>query len=141
MPRSCFAQRPGRRGKKFRRARGGAPENPAAPHRRLLVPLRVELLANEVQEERLRLTQMLLFTLFALFCFGVGILLLTAFIVVLFWDDHRLAVLGALSALFFALGALTAMLLRSKAKTKPRLFSASLAELSKDRAQLNAGDE
>ena len=102
---------------------------------------RLELLANEVQEERLRLTQMLLFTLFALFCFGVGILLLTAFIVVLFWDDHRLAVLGALSALFFALGALTAMLLRSKAQTKPRLFSASLAELTKDRAQLSAGDE
>ena|SRR3989338_6253031 len=102
---------------------------------------RLELLANEVQEERLHLTQMLLFTLFALFCFGVGILLLTAFIVVLFWDDHRLAVLGALSALFFALGALTAMLLRSKAQAKPRLFSASLAELSKDRAQLNAGDE
>ncbi|HCI13499.1 MAG TPA: hypothetical protein DFK12_05960 [Gallionellaceae bacterium] len=102
---------------------------------------RLELLVNEVQEERLRLTQMLLFTLFALFCFGVGILLLTAFIVVLFWDDHRLAVLGALSALFFALGALTAMLLRSKAQAKPRLFSASLAELSKDRAQLNAGDE
>ena len=102
---------------------------------------RLELLVNEVQEERLRLTQMLLFTLFALFCFGVGILLLTAFIVGLFWDDHRLAVLGALSALFFALGALTAMLLRSKAQAKPRLFSASLAELSKDRAQLNAGDE
>lgn len=102
---------------------------------------RLELLANEVQEERLHLTQMLLFTLFALFCFGVGILLLTAFIVVLFWDDHRLAVLGALSALFFALGALTAMLLRSKAQAKPRLFSASLAELTKDRAQLSAGDE
>jgi len=102
---------------------------------------RLELLANEVQEERLRLTQMLLFTLFALFCFGVGILLLTAFIVVLFWDDHRLAVLGALSAIFFALGALTAMLLRSKAQSKPRLFSASLAELTKDRAQLSAGDE
>ncbi|MBI2286002.1 MAG: phage holin family protein [Nitrosomonadales bacterium] len=102
---------------------------------------RLELLANEVQEERLRLTQMLLFTLFALFCFGVGILLLTAFIVVLFWDDHRLAVLGALSALFFALGALTAMLLRSKAQAKPRLFSASLAELIKDRAQLETGHE
>lgn len=102
---------------------------------------RLELLANEVQEERLHLTQMLLFTLFALFCFGVGILLLTAFIVVLFWDDHRLAVLGALSAIFFALGALMAMLLRSKAQAKPRLFSASLAELTKDRAQLSAGDE
>lgn len=102
---------------------------------------RLELLANELQEERLRLTQMLLFALFALFCFGLGILLLTVFIVVLFWDDHRLAVTGALSAIFFALGLLMVLLLRSKAKAKSRLFSASLAELSRDREQLGASRE
>lgn len=102
---------------------------------------RLELLANELQEERLRLTQMLLFTLLALFCFGVGILLLTAFIVVLFWDDHRLAALGALSAIFLALGTLMAMRLRSKAQARSRLFSASLAELTKDREQLETGHE
>ncbi|OGS87959.1 MAG: hypothetical protein A2061_03150 [Gallionellales bacterium GWA2_59_43] len=93
---------------------------------------RLELLANELQEERLHLTQMLIFASCALFCFGIGILLLTAFIVVLFWDDHRLAALGMLSVLFFVLGALMAMLLRSKAQAKSRLFSASLAELAKD---------
>lgn len=102
---------------------------------------RLELLANELQEERLRLTQMLLFTLFALFCFGVGILLLTAFIVVLFWDDHRLAALGTLSAIFLALGTLMAIQLRRKAQAKSRLFSASLAELTKDREQLETGHE
>ena len=102
---------------------------------------RLELLANELQEERLRLTQMLLLALFALFCFGIGILLLTAFIVVLFWDDHRLAALGTLSALFLALGTLMTMLLRSKAQAKSRLFSASLAELTKDREQLETGHE
>ena len=102
---------------------------------------RLELLANELQEERLRITQMLLFALFALFCFGIGILLLTAFIVVLFWDDHRLAALGTLSALFLALGALMAMLLRSKAQAKSRLFSSSLAELTEDRKRLSAGNE
>lgn len=115
--------------------------------RRLLATLisiastRLELLANELQEERLRLTQMLLFASFALFCFGMGILLLTVFVVVLFWDDHRLAALGALSALFFASGTLMALLLRSKAQSKPRLFSASLAELAKDRQQLGADHE
>ncbi|MHB0926925.1 MAG: phage holin family protein [Gallionellaceae bacterium] len=106
-----------------------------------IVSTRLELLANELQEERLRITQMLLFALFALFCFGVGILLLTAFIVVLFWDDHRLAALGTLSAIFLALGALMTLLLRSKAQAKSRLFSASLAELAEDRKQLSAGDE
>lgn len=102
---------------------------------------RLQLLANELQEERLHLTQMFFFSLAALFCFGMGLLLFTAFIVVLFWDDHRLAVLGVLCALFFALGTLIAMLLRSKVQAKSKLFSASLAELAKDRAQLDASHE
>ena len=118
-----------------------------ASARRLLSTLtsiastRLELLANELQEERLRLTQMLLFALFALFCFGMGLLLLTVFIVVLFWDDHRLAVLGALSLVFFVSGSLAAVSLRGKAQEKSRLFSASLAELEKDREMLGAGRE
>jgi uncharacterized membrane protein YqjE len=102
---------------------------------------RLELLANELQEERLRLTQMLLFALVALFCFGMGILLLAVFIVVLFWDDHRLAALGMLSVLFLALGMLTAVLLRNLAQAKSRLFSASLAELAKDREQLKTSHD
>lgn len=106
-----------------------------------IVSTRLELLANELQEERLRLTQMLLFALFALFCFGIGILLLTVFIVVLFWDDGRLAVLGGLCILFFVLGTLMAMLLRNKAQSKSRLFSASLAELARDREHLGVSHD
>lgn len=106
-----------------------------------IVSTRLELLANELQEERLRLTQMLFYAWFTLFCFGMGILLLTAFIVVLFWDDHRLAAIGTLGAAFFMLGTLMAWLLRSKARAGSGLFSASLAELAKDREQLDAGDE
>ena len=106
-----------------------------------IVSTRLELLANELQEERLRLTQMLLFALFALFCFGMALLLFTVFIVVLFWDDHRLAVLGALSLVFFVSGSLAAVSLRGKAQEKSRLFSASLAELERDREKLGAGRE
>ncbi|TAN84557.1 MAG: phage holin family protein [Gallionella sp.] len=106
-----------------------------------IVSTRLELLANELQEERLHLTQMLFFALSALFCFGMGILLLTAFIVLLFRDEHRLAALGVLSVFFLASGALITVLLRGKARARSKLFSASLAELAKDRAQLGAGDE
>jgi uncharacterized membrane protein YqjE len=104
-----------------------------------IVTTRLELLANELQGERLRLMQMLFLSLFALFCFGMGVLLLTIFITVLFWDEHRLAVLGVLCILFFVLGILMAMLLRNKAQSKPKLFSASLAELARDREQLEPG--
>jgi len=106
-----------------------------------IISTRLELLANELQEERLRLMQMLLFALSALFFIGMGVLLLTIFIVVLFWDEHRLVVLGGLCILFFILGALMAMLLRNKAQSKPGLFSASISELAKDKEQLNAGHE
>lgn len=106
-----------------------------------IVSTRLELLANELQEERLRLTQMLYFALIALFCFSMGVLLLTIFIVVLFWDDHRIAVLGGLSVFFFASGILMAMLLRGKARARPGLFSASIGELSRDRAHLEANRE
>ncbi|MFZ2541168.1 MAG: phage holin family protein [Gallionella sp.] len=106
-----------------------------------IVSTRLELLANELQGERLRLTQMFLFYSLALFFWGISMLLLTAFIVVLFWDDHRLAALGGLCILFFVLGTLTAMLWRNKAQSKSKLFSASLAELANDREQLGVGNE
>ena len=106
-----------------------------------IVSTRLELFANEIQEERLRLTQMLVFALIALFCFGMGILFLTIFVVVLFWDDHRLAALGAVCALFTTLGTLMALLLRSKEQAKSKLFSASLAELAKDREHLGVHHE
>jgi uncharacterized membrane protein YqjE len=101
-----------------------------------VVSTRLELLANELQEERLYMMQMLLYSLFALFCFGMGLMLLTVFIVVLFWDDHRLAVVGGLCILFFLVGTLMAVLLRNKAHSKPKLFSVSIVELAKDREQL-----
>ena len=106
-----------------------------------IVSTRLELLANELQEERLRLTQMLLYSLFAIFCLGMSLVLFTAFIVVLFWDDHRLAVLGGLGILFFVLSMLIAIVLRIKVLYKSKLFSASIGELAKDREQLGAGHE
>jgi len=106
-----------------------------------IVSTRLELLANELQEERLHLTQMFFFALFALFCFGMGLLLLTVFIVVLFWEDHRIAVLGVLCAIFFALGAFMTLLVRNRMQAKSKLFSASLAELAKDRQHLSVDHE
>lgn len=97
---------------------------------------RLELLSNEMQEERLRIKQMLLYGSVALFFFGLAIMLLTAFIVVLFWDSYRLLVLGGFAALFFVAGLLVLNELRRVAREKSKLFSASLAELADDRDQL-----
>ena len=101
-----------------------------------IVQTRLELLANEMEEERLRLEQTMLYASIALLFFGLSIMLLTVFIVVLFWDSQRLPVLGGLATLFFVAGLLMWNTLRSMAKKRHKLFSASLAELSDDREQL-----
>jgi len=100
---------------------------------------RLELLSTDIAEERARLGSILLLALVALFCLGVGVLLLTLLVVVLFWDTHRLAALSALTLLFLAAGAWIGLLASHRLRNKPRLFEASIAELAKDREQLGSG--
>lgn len=98
-----------------------------------ILQTRLELLSNELEEERLRIAQMLLYGSVALFFFGLAIMILTAFFVVLFWDSHRLLVLGGFAALYFVAGLLVWNALRRMAREKSKLFSSSLAELADDR--------
>ena len=104
-----------------------------------IVHTRLELLSTDIAEERAHLTTLLVLGLVALFCLGVGVVLLAILIAVAFWDTHRLAALGGLTGFFMIAGAGLAWLAMHKARTKPRLFDASLAELSKDRQHLTPG--
>ena len=99
---------------------------------------RLELLSTEIDEERLRISSILVWTLVALFCAGLGVVLATLFVVVFFWDTHRLLALGTLTLLFLFVAALACAVVIGKAKAKPRPFAASLAELSKDCEQLSS---
>lgn len=97
---------------------------------------RLELLSVEIEEERIWLTSMLVWTLIALFCATLAVILATLLVVVIFWDTYRLQALGIMIALF-VVGAISAWrVLSNMSRRKPRLFSASLKELSKDREQL-----
>jgi uncharacterized membrane protein YqjE len=97
---------------------------------------RLELLSNEMEEERLRIEQMLFYASIALFFFGLAFMLLTVFVVVVFWDSYRLQVLGGFTVLYFVAGLLAWNALRLVSLEKSKLFSASLAELADDRDQL-----
>lgn len=104
-----------------------------------IVHTRLELLSNDIAEERAHLTTLLVLGLVALFCLGVGVVLLTILIAVAFWESHRLAALGGLTGFFLVVGAGLVWLAMHKARTRPRLFEASLAELSRDRQRLSSG--
>jgi uncharacterized membrane protein YqjE len=97
---------------------------------------RLELLSSEMEEERLNIGQMLLYGSIALFFFGLAIMLLTIFIVVLLWDNYRLPVLGSFIVVYFVAGLLAWNALRRVAREKSKLFSASLSALAEDRDQL-----
>ncbi len=97
---------------------------------------RLELLSAELEEEWERMTSLLIWTLIALFCAAIGVVFATLLLVVLFWDNNRLLVLGILAVVFFVAAALAWNIARIVAKTRTRLFSASLAELTKDRDRL-----
>ena len=103
-----------------------------------LLQTRLELLSTELEEERLRLSQALLWACVALAFFVLGVVMLTLFLVVLFWDAHRVLVSGLLAFIYLAIGFAAAFAARDRMRGRSKLFSASLAELAKDREQLTS---
>jgi uncharacterized membrane protein YqjE len=100
---------------------------------------RLQLASTELEEERLRLARLLLCATFALFFLGLGLVLASMLLVLLFWDAHRVLVLALLSALFLGVGASLAVAWRRQARTKPKLLASSIAELQRDREALQRG--
>lgn len=114
----------------------------AASLRRLVATLieilqtRLELLATEYEEERAWLRSLLLYAVVAVFFLAFGTLLLTLFVVLLFWDEYRLIAVGGVALFYLLVGLGAWALLRAKARSRPRFLSATIAELGKDRAAL-----
>src|SRR3990167_6734257 len=69
-----------------------------------IVQTRLELLSTDVAEARERTIALLVLVLAALFSLGVGVVLLAILVAAAYWETHRLAVLGALAALFLGGG-------------------------------------
>ena len=98
---------------------------------------RLELLSNEIEEGKLRAIQMGMLAGGALFCFAMGIVLVVALLVALFWDQ-RLAILGIFSVVFLALGGYFLVRLKQASHRPEKMFAASLAELEEDLRQLKS---
>lgn len=102
-----------------------------------IVHTRIDLLATELDEERQRIATALWLAAVGAFCLALGILLAILFLVVLFWDTHRLLVLGMLAGGFLAAGVAAMLAFRARLAERTRLFSQTLAELRRDHDQLN----
>ncbi len=102
---------------------------------------RLELIATELEEERLHMARLLLYGFLALFFFGLGVLALSLLVIAAFWDTHRLAAITMVVVVYLGIALLSALCARRQLRRKPRLFSATLAEIDKDRAALSAFNE
>lgn len=97
---------------------------------------RLDLFFLDIEEDREHFFSLVVITLVALFCFGIGVVLTTILLVVVFWEEHRLLVMAIMSGFFLVAGVALWICAKNKIKNRPRLFAASLAELRKDYDQL-----
>ena len=100
------------------------------------VQLRLSLFGNELEEQGARFARVAILWAVGGFCAGVAVILASMFLVVLFWDSHRLTVLGLLTGAF-ALAAVGAIVgAKTLLSDRPRPFADTLAELERDRQML-----
>jgi len=92
---------------------------------------RLELLANEFAEEKLRAIRLILLVQLAFFCLVVGTILVLGLLTVLFWEQ-RLLLLSALSTGFLLAGGVALLALRRVSRGRRYLFTSSIAELEQD---------
>lgn len=100
--------------------------------------VRLELAGTEIELEKRRLFDGLLWGAVAVLALGVGLVMMCGFVILLFWEGYRLAAVGVLTLLLIA-GSLVSMReARRRLRSPTGMFSASLAELKRDRAGLQA---
>jgi uncharacterized membrane protein YqjE len=103
-----------------------------------MVRTRLELLSTEAEEHLVRLSRLCVLAACALMLITLGLLVATLFVLILFWDTHRLAAAAVLTLMYLGGGIAVALYARREARSQPRLFAASLAELAKDRHELKS---
>jgi len=102
---------------------------------------RLQILATEIEEERIRFAQLALLVAGIIFCLQMAVSLFVAFLVVLFWDTHRLLTLGLIAALFLVGGIGGATWLRYLLRSRPKMFASTIGELVKDEDRLRSAGE
>lgn len=106
-----------------------------------IAQVRLDLLGTEVELEKRRLFDALLWAAVALMMLGIGLVLLCGFVILLLWEGYRLTALGVLALLFLGAGGLLVREVRLRLRNRKGLFDASVAELDRDRAGLQAADQ
>jgi len=101
-----------------------------------LAQTRLELVSVELEEQLEYVSNVLLWSIAAIFFSSLTVLLLALTIVIAFWDEHRLLAAGLVTGTFavIALGGWFGV--RRLLRQRPRFFAATATELARDAATL-----
>ena len=97
---------------------------------------RLEILGNEIEEQRALFLSEVLLAVVAAFFLGLGVVFAALFVVLVVPSDFRPHVLGLFAIVFFAACAAVFPVLRVARRDRPRTFSVTIRELAKDRESL-----
>jgi uncharacterized membrane protein YqjE len=103
-----------------------------------LAQVRIDLLSTELELEKRRIFDGLLWGAFAVVVLGVGLVLACGFVMLLFWDTHRLVTAGVLASAFLGSGILLAVMARRRLRSLDGMFRLSLNELEQDITELRS---
>jgi uncharacterized membrane protein YqjE len=101
-----------------------------------IAQVRLELLSTELEQEKLRLFDALMWAGIGLFLLAVGTVLAVGALVLMFQEAYRLPALAAISAVFIVVAAWLLRRARDLLRQPGGLFAGSVAELSRDRESL-----
>lgn len=96
---------------------------------------RARLAANELEEQGLRLLEITVWAAVALLFFAIALVMVSFFVVLVFWDSNRLLAAGLVAAFFLMGGTASVLMVRAGLAARPAFLAATLAELHKDRNQ------
>lgn len=93
---------------------------------------RLQILSTEIAEEKVKLTLAALTGVGGLFFLGLAVVCGVILLIVLFWEEHRVLLLGGLTLGFTLLGGGLLVLTARAVAAAQRPFQVTLAELKKD---------
>ena len=103
-----------------------------------LLRTRAELASVEFAEERERALARLILMVVAAVAFGFAALFASILVAVWYWDSHRIAAIAGVTLFWLIAGLVALLRLQQRRHSDPRPFAATLGELDRDRAWLEA---
>ncbi|MRD46556.1 phage holin family protein [Caenimonas koreensis DSM 17982] len=98
--------------------------------------VRLHILGNELEQEKLRLFDGLIVAAIGLMLTSIGAVLLCALIIMLFAEGYRIVALAVMTIVFIGGGILAMRAGGQRLRAKTHMFQATLAEIAQDREAL-----